>query len=35
MKNGPEWRRATKDRKREQKAKRAAKADVGGERGKV
>ena len=33
MKNGPKWRRATKERKERQEAKRAAKADVGGEKG--
>ncbi|KAL9094865.1 MAG: hypothetical protein Q9165_002814 [Trypethelium subeluteriae] len=33
MKNGPEWRRATKERKQKQEAKRAAEADVGYEKG--
>ena len=33
MRNGPEWRRATKAKKERQEAKRAAKADVGGEKG--
>ena len=33
MKNGPNWRRATKKRKEQQEARRAAKADLGGEKG--
>jgi MFS family permease len=33
MKNGPKWRRASKERKDRQETKRAAKADVGGENG--
>ncbi len=33
MKNGPKWRCATKEKKERQEAKRAAKADVGGEKG--
>ena len=33
MENGPEWRRATRERKKRQEAERAANADVGGENG--
>lgn len=33
MNNGPEWRRATKERKDRQEAERVAKADVGNEKG--
>jgi len=33
MKNGPKWRRATKERKERQEAEGAAKVDVGGENG--
>lgn len=33
MQNGPKWRRATKEKKERQEAKRAAMADVGGENG--
>ncbi|KAE8444155.1 hypothetical protein EG329_000843 [Mollisiaceae sp. DMI_Dod_QoI] len=33
MKNGPKWRRATKERKEKQEAERTAKADAKGERG--
>ena len=33
MKKGPKWRRAAKEREDRQEAKRAAKADVGGEKG--
>jgi multidrug resistance protein len=35
MKNGPKWRRAANERKGQQDAKRVAKADVGGEKGKM
>ncbi|RDW81883.1 MFS multidrug transporter-like protein [Coleophoma cylindrospora] len=33
MENGPKWRRATKERKEREEAQRAAKANIGGEKG--